>query len=1747
MTYKRIIKKTAKILAYILGSLVVLVCLLLIFINLPVGKRVVRNEVQSYLQGKLKTKVSIGSIDYSLPKWLELNNIYIEDQKKDTLIFGERISVNISMLKLIWGDIDIQKVGLENILVNIKRAENDTSFNYQFIVNAFSGSSPPPSAKKDTAALKLKLDRLLLDRISLRYIDKKEGTDFYAGIKNLDVALNKFQPDKLEFGIKDFVASGVDFLMTTYKESIKETNSTTPVNASEDNNTDLKITAAAFNVRDMNVAVEDKISGMYYGNKVTHLGLSKVFFNLAGLVAKADELLLDSSYVKFVNPKTATEKNPPKNETTSVNTGGSWDIQAKQVSLSNNIFRYDDNNLPQSGGLDFGHLHVKDLTADINEFIFSGARTSALVKQLRFKDTSGFALDTTHVNFLITDSVISAKELYVKTPQSLLQNFAEIKFEGLSQITSNPRDSRVAATLKNSTIAFNDLYLLVPALKKSFPPEQFANNKVFFNTELRGNLAQLYLPYLQLVGFSGSRLNAHGSLFNLTDVNKFYYDLYIDNGIIKKSDLLKFVPKENQESLVSLPDIINIKGRITGNQNDLVSDIITTGKGMAINGRFSLKNFTDPVKMKLDFAIRNSSFDKDFILKLIPPGTLSPEIKLPEKNYVTGTLTGDLNNLVADLKLDGSYGLITVKGFVKDGKDPLKASYDLDITTTKYEIGKLISQDSLLGKVTGSFKLKGTGFDYKTMKADVTASVKDLQFKNYNYQNADIAANFNSGIINSKGSINDTNLKMEYDIKADLQHDYPSLNGFVKVDTAQLQKLNLYDDTLNFSLRANIAANNLQPRHLDINTLIESVKMQVGKKYYSVDSIAMVATSANGIDDIHFNAPFADLHAQGGFDYDKIGDAVIQYVNHYYKLSDSIIKKDIPDQQLVFDGTIKKHPLITTFIPGLKDYNDIVFSGSFTSAEIDSALNLKMSVPYLAYDDYVVANGKIDLSSDKERMNYHINLDTLNYSKRLFYGTGLNGSIISDSVLIHAFTKDSKNKDWFGLKASFFARDGKYFFHLKDKLLLNYENWNIASDNYVKYSTNGLIVHDFLITSDTSKIFINSREEIANSPIDIDIEKFNLKSISSILNQDTVFLSGIVDAKMEVADLDKKLPAFTGFLTITDLAVKQQPFGKVTALAEKRKEDNILIILDLKGNGNDVAAVGNYYLNNSQQQFNVTANITKFNVAEVQAFSGKEVNNASGNIFGNIKASGRFDDPRWEGELNFDTAKFTITKLGTAFKIDKQKIVFEYPEIKLDNFIITDSLNNQLKIDGVVKQDQAKGFSLDLGINANDFILLNAPKSANSQFYGLAVADMNIKLTGDLVSPDIQGSINVKDRSDIVIVIPESNYSKDEGKAIVRFIDRDTFDLKTLLIPFTEKEETGPAFAQFLNYNLNVEVQKKAALTIIIDPVTGDEINVQGAASLNAGVDPGGHIILSGNYELSSGYYVFNYQFLKRKFTLEKGSTIMFAGDPIRARMDIIASYTVKSAAKDLIGNEVGSVDPSLANSFNQKIPFKVILYLTGTISKPTLKFDIELASENASISSDLKTTIENKLVQIRADESSTNKQVFSLLLLNKFIGEQSSDFFKGAGNEFDDLARQSVSHFLSAALNEIAESIFTGVDIDLNLNNYKDYNSGGSTQRTDLAVALSKSFFDDRLTVSVGKNFGFQGHDGATNSNNNYIPDVTLGYKLSKDGRYLLKAYRKSQFEVVMDGYIVETGLGFVVTMDFDKFNELFGRKKKK
>lgn len=344
----------------------------------------------------------------------------------------------------------------------------------------------------------------------------------------------------------------------------------------------------------------------------------------------------------------------------------------------------------------------------------------------------------------------------------------------------------------------------------------------------------------------------------------------------------------------------------------------------------------------------------------------------------------------------------------------------------------------------------------------------------------------------------------------------------------------------------------------------------------------------------------------------------------------------------------------------------------------------------------------------------------------------------------------------------------------------------------------------------------------------------------------------------------------------------------------------------------------------------------------------------------------------------------------------------------------------------------------------------------------------------------------------------------------------------------------------------NIEIRKEAVFNIIIDEANGDFLNIQGEAIITSGIDPSGKITLVGNYELERGAYEITFNFLRRRFDIQKGSRIQWYNEPTKAILDVTAVYIANTSPIDLVQNQIDAATPAIRNTYLQKLPFEVRLKLTGELLQPDVAFDIVLPDNRSyGVSNDIITQVDSRLAQLRADPGEINKQVFALLLLNRFVGENplesSSDMFSASM-----YARQSVSKLLTEQLNQLAAGLIDGVDLQFDIASTEDYTTGERRTRTDLNIGLSKQLLNERLTVSVGTNFELEGSRNTKQGTSSTIGNVSVDYALTRDKRYLIRFYRKNEYQGVVDGYVVESGLSFIISVDYEKFRELITRRKK-
>jgi hypothetical protein len=214
---------------------------------------------------------------------------------------------------------------------------------------------------------------------------------------------------------------------------------------------------------------------------------------------------------------------------------------------------------------------------------------------------------------------------------------------------------------------------------------------------------------------------------------------------------------------------------------------------------------------------------------------------------------------------------------------------------------------------------------------------------------------------------------------------------------------------------------------------------------------------------------------------------------------------------------------------------------------------------------------------------------------------------------------------------------------------------------------------------------------------------------------------------------------------------------------------------------------------------------------------------------------------------------------------------------------------------------------------------------------------------------------------------------------------------------------------------------------------------------------------------------------------------------------------------------------------------------MTGELMKPQLAFDIVLPlDKNYGVSNDIITQVDRRLQELRQEPGETNRQVFALLLLNRFVGKTQAALTFSAS-----YARQSVSKLMTEQLNRLAAGLIDGVDLTFDVSSTDDYTTGEQRSRTDLNIGLSKRLLNERLTVSVGSNFELEGPKNTGQKESNVFGDLNINYSISRDGRYMIRFYRKNRYEGVVDGYIIETGISFLITVDYNRFSELFRKRK--
>ncbi len=1218
------------------------------------------------------------------------------------------------------------------------------------------------------------------------------------------------------------------------------------------------------------------------------------------------------------------------------------------------------------------------------------------------------------------------------------------------------------------------------------------------------------------------------SLANLIEVpDKSKIDLDIPSFQLDLKEAFKFQPDLRKNEYIRTLSKKYLTGNVkaSGYLSTIKIPIARVNWGnntrIAMNGL--IKNATDPDNLAFNIPTFSANSTRADLTQFVSEKDLG--VSLPNTVSLKGSARGNVNDVYAKANLTTSQGIAIIDGHFKNGST---LEFDADLEIKDYKLNELLNNDQL-----GSLSLKltstGKGKDINNLDAILDANISNFQFNNYAIKDLAINGKIKDGKGNVVSKYKDENLNLDFNADVKLDSVAPTANAHLNIIGANLQSLGLMKRDVRTALKLDADFEGNKDGFDVISTIGDGVVVYDDKTYLLGDVLA-TAHVRSDTTSIWLDNKIVKLQLESNADPATFASAVQRHISSYFtkntKIPDSI-KRPV---KLDIRGQIIQAPVLNkVFLVNVKELDTVTIVADFD--EKARKLNAFVKAPHINYGGNKLDSLAFTMDTDKEKFIFDLGFTNVEAGPLKIPKTKISGRQ-EDNILNLLFNATNKDSTIINVRSQITGPQDRLVYKvLPDSLIFNTHKWAVPDNNEIVITDKNLEFNNFNFTYNDQRVEVTDKlQKIQNKHVAIDFQNFKLSEVLNYLNPEKQIATGILNGEFVIENPFESAGILAN-LSIEELNMLNTDLGILTLNAKPIGGNSYDFDLALKEGEVDLDLTGDYLASTDAAKLNLDLDINKFNMKALEGFSLGEVKNASGSFSGNFDVSGTTTDPIYNGELNFNDAAFTVTMLNAPFTLADEDIKINNDGLSMNNFTVRDENNNTFIASGSIGTESFLNPTFDLDLKADNFQVLNATKEDNDFIYGKAAFNAIAKITGDLEIPIIDMDLTVTDDTDVTYVMPTSAVAIEERGGIVVFVNRENPDA----ILTKSNEESGVITG--FDVNALLKIGKAAKITVIIDQETGDNFQVFGDGDLNYKMNANGRMTLSGVYEIEGGHYEMNlYNLVNRRFELAKGGRVSWSGDPFDASLDVSAIYKIETSASSLMAPVSSNSDPSVKGKFREVLPFLVYLNVDGDLTAPEISFNLDMAEDEQGA---IGGQVYGRLQQVNAQEGELNRQVFSLLVLNRFYPEPGSD---GSGGGFASIARDNLNDALSDQLNTFSDKLLgnSGIDLDFGLNSYTDYQGETPQERTQLDIAAQKKLFNDRLIVRVGSEVDLQG-SSSTNEPTPLIGNVSLEYLLTDNGRYRLKGFRKNQFENVIDGQTIVSGIALIFTQEFNQFDELW------
>ncbi|MFD3003116.1 translocation/assembly module TamB domain-containing protein [Pontibacter toksunensis] len=1215
--------------------------------------------------------------------------------------------------------------------------------------------------------------------------------------------------------------------------------------------------------------------------------------------------------------------------------------------------------------------------------------------------------------------------------------------------------------------------------------------------------------------------------------------LDINNSFVGMQDVLYFAPDLAADpSFKSIANSsIKIEAEASGQLDNLrINNLQLAGlKDTYVDASGVVRNAMDPDNLYLDLNIDRFTTTRTDILALAPAGTIPPDFRIPSQISLEGNYQGTLTAFDAKADLRSSFGNVAAVVDM-DANENFTAT----VRSGGFDLGQLMTDSLGLGKVALTAKATGNGLTPETMKAVVEADIQLFDYNGYSYNDIDVNARIDRGLYQVEANAEDENLNFDLNGTFNMRDSLQAAYAFnLDLREADLQALNLYPEPLAVQGQLQGEFTGADPSTLSGTLQGEQLVVNYNETTYPIDSLLLTLEQTGEVAELNLTSDVADAEMHFENSLATLPTALQKYFSNYFDLQpDPPYPADVNLEDFRFVLDLKQTDLIKAFVPGLTQLQiDTAITGAYNAQT--QQLVVDGHVNAITYTDYTLRDLDLRLRGDQNELNYNLDLQRLVSPSLQMQNITLEGAALDDALTVRlGIAGDSlQNGDRFVLGGTLNSEGQGYRFSFNpDQLVVNGDDWDVPQDNYLQFGTDFIYANNVVLQHNNQAIALNSSGPVGpTAPLNIGFDNVDIGYIMSTFQdpQDSL-IAGTINGEATLNNIMSGTLSFTSDLAVTDLVYEGTPVGDLALEASSAGENRYNIDAKLTDNGNQVLVNGFVETQPNATLLNLDANIANLNISSLEGFTAGMVNQMDGKASGDLRITGTVENPDITGQLNFDQAQFNIAMFGSLFTLEDERLLFNEQGIRFPDFTITDSLGNDLVVEGIIETETYTDFQFALSVETDKFLALNSTAENNELFYGTVFVAADATIGGNMAQPEVDVTARVLDGSNFTTVIPAESTGAAEREGIVEFVNLNADLTKIISRP---EEQDSVEITGFVGADVEAEitVTETTPITIVLDPITGDNLVVRGTADpLFIGMRPSGEINMSGRYTIESGRYSMDfYDLASRELDIAEGSYISWSGDPLQATMDITAIYNVETAPQELVASQVAGVEnPALKN----QVEFQVLVNVEGDLLTPDISFDIQLAEEEQG---NVPEQVVSSLGNLRQDEAELNKQVFALLVLNRFLAP---DPLASSGGGLEASARNSLSGVLSDQLNALTSRYAGGLGLELGVDSYQDHSSGTAQGRTDLNVALKQQFLNDRLTVRVGTDIGLEGGNRSNQTMSGFGGDISVEYSLTEDGRLRVRGFQRNQYEGVLEGGDVRaTGLSLIYVREYNDFADLF------